>query len=54
MKFWITVSIPTIDQDTAERIAQRMASKFQGTVVQVQHEPPRGTTIVGDMHEDKR
>ena len=52
MEFWITVSIPTIDQPTAERIAQRMASKYQGAVVQVQPEPPQGATIVGDMRED--
>lgn len=52
MEFWITVSIPTIDQDTAERVAQRMASKYQGAVVQVQPEPPQGATIVGDHHED--
>ena len=52
VNFWITVSIPTIDQDTAERVAQRMASKYQGAVVEVQPEPPQGATIVGDHHED--
>jgi hypothetical protein len=52
MEFWITVSIPTIDQDTAERIAQRIASKYQGSVVQVDQEPPQGALIVGDMRED--
>lgn len=52
MNFWLTIEVPTIDIVTAERIANRIATKYQGTIINVQQEPPQGATIVGDMRED--
>jgi hypothetical protein len=50
--FWMTVSLPANDENQAARIAQAIAKRCNGRVVQVQQEPPQGATIVGDLHED--
>lgn len=51
-QYWMTISAPAKDKDTADRMAEEMAILFNGDVVQVDREPPQGATIVGDHKED--
>lgn len=45
--YWITVAIPFDSQDAADYAAETIASSEDGRVIDVQPEPPQGSTIVG-------
>lgn len=49
--YWITVSVPGLkDEAAALRVATEVAETIGGDVVQVEAEPPQGSTIVGDYN----
>lgn len=48
---WLTISLPLNNQDDAEALAEQIAREHAGRVVQVEPEPPQGSTIVGDFFE---
>jgi len=52
-RYWITISVPADTDNEAEWRARRMAEmELGGKIVEVQPEPPQGSTIVGETHED--
>jgi hypothetical protein len=51
-RYWITVATSANDQAHALERARVAALQVDGSIVDVQPEPPQGSTIVGDMHED--
>lgn len=50
--FWITIAVEDNNLREADKLACAMAEDVQGRVIQVDHEPPQGSTIVGDFNED--
>lgn len=50
--YWLTISVPAANIADADHKASEIAKEHGGRVVQVDSEPPQGSTIVGDMHED--
>lgn len=57
MNYWMTLSVPAGSQEAADRFAEELAVLARIVVapvrvVDVQAEPPQGSTVVGDMHED--
>lgn len=45
--YWVTMAVDALDEIEAIELVDT------GRVVEVQPEPPQGSTIVGDMHEDE-
>ena len=53
--YWVTISVPAPNPDDAHNIAMRFAEACDGRIVNVDHEPPQGSMVVGDFweHEDE-
>jgi hypothetical protein len=52
-RYWITVATSANDQAHALERARVAALQVDGSIVDVQPEPPQGATVVGDMREDE-
>jgi hypothetical protein len=51
--FWITIAVPAKDYGKAFITADAVATHIGGRVIQIDHEPPQGSLIVGDFNEDQ-
>jgi hypothetical protein len=52
-RYWLTIATSAHNEGHALERARVAALQVDGSIVDVQREPPQGSTIVGDMHEDE-
>jgi hypothetical protein len=50
--YWLTICVTTDDHPHANMLAEKAAAHCGGHVLQVDHEPPQGSLVVGD-HWDR-
>jgi hypothetical protein len=46
--YWVTIRLSSGNDEEARAFAEWLAKSVDGNVVQVDHEPPQGSLIVGD------
>lgn len=52
-RYWLTIATSAKDDEHARDRARVAALQVDGTIVSVDREPPQGSLIVGDAHEDE-